>query len=313
MPCPATGPPTAWSSPLVDARTAWTADTRQRHVARRSWGSQVAHRRSRRLPQQLHPRGRRDPDPAPTMAGRRAAPPLGGRSPASRPRSIHRWRAGRRRCPQDPAPRWSVAAAPGTTGPPWTARDPGSGPRAEAPPRTERRPSRHRPSPSPTAVGRPNRAAGCAAVGISTGRSSSGPGPGVHSSAPLPDRSSSDPAPPAAATLAPAAAAAAVASAAALSVRACAASRRAQAWNVGQTGNALERQYASWWASARGAGSASAKQRWRWSGRSARASRSSSNATKGHAGEPSMLVCPRSVIPGMIPAHHAGAPESSHV
>ena len=37
-----------------------------------------------------------------------------------------------------------------------------------------------------------------------------------------------------------------------------AASRRAQSWNVGQTGNALERQYASWWASARGAGRASA-------------------------------------------------------
>ena len=30
--------------------------------------------------------------------------------------------------------------------------------------------------------------------------------------------------------------------------RACAASRRAQSWNVGQTGKALERQYASWWA-----------------------------------------------------------------
>ena len=37
-----------------------------------------------------------------------------------------------------------------------------------------------------------------------------------------------------------------------------AASRRAQSWNVGQTGNALERQYASWWASARGAGVGSA-------------------------------------------------------
>ena len=31
--------------------------------------------------------------------------------------------------------------------------------------------------------------------------------------------------------------------------RACAASRRAQSWNVGQTGNALDRQYASWCAS----------------------------------------------------------------
>ena len=40
--------------------------------------------------------------------------------------------------------------------------------------------------------------------------------------------------------------------------RACAASRRAQAWNVGQTGKALERQYASWWASARAAGRTSA-------------------------------------------------------
>ena len=40
--------------------------------------------------------------------------------------------------------------------------------------------------------------------------------------------------------------------------RACAASRRAQAWNVGQTGNALERQYASWWASARADGRTSA-------------------------------------------------------
>jgi hypothetical protein len=37
-----------------------------------------------------------------------------------------------------------------------------------------------------------------------------------------------------------------------------AASRRAQSWNVGQTGKALERQYASWWASARGAGWTSA-------------------------------------------------------
>ena len=36
--------------------------------------------------------------------------------------------------------------------------------------------------------------------------------------------------------------------------RACAASRRAQSWNVGQTGNALDRQYASWCATARGAG-----------------------------------------------------------
>ena len=35
---------------------------------------------------------------------------------------------------------------------------------------------------------------------------------------------------------------------------ACAASRRAQSWKVGQTGNARERQYASWWARARGAG-----------------------------------------------------------
>ena len=40
----------------------------------------------------------------------------------------------------------------------------------------------------------------------------------------------------------------------AASSRARAASRRAQSWNVGQTGNALERQYASWWARARGAG-----------------------------------------------------------
>ena len=42
------------------------------------------------------------------------------------------------------------------------------------------------------------------------------------------------------------------------SPRACAASRRAQSWNVGQTGNALERQYASWCAAARGDGTSSA-------------------------------------------------------
>src|SRR5829696_3005637 len=35
--------------------------------------------------------------------------------------------------------------------------------------------------------------------------------------------------------------------------RAAAASRLAQSWKVGQTGNAEDRQYASWWASARGA------------------------------------------------------------
>ena len=39
---------------------------------------------------------------------------------------------------------------------------------------------------------------------------------------------------------------------------ACAASRRAQSWKIGQTGNAAARQYASWWASARGAGGVSA-------------------------------------------------------
>ena len=55
-----------------------------------------------------------------------------------------------------------------------------------------------------------------------------------------------------------AAAAAEAAAAAADASRARAASRRAQSWNVGQTGNALERQYASWWARARGAGRASA-------------------------------------------------------
>ena len=37
-----------------------------------------------------------------------------------------------------------------------------------------------------------------------------------------------------------------------------AASRRAQSWNVGQTGNEPERQYASWWAKALGAGGESA-------------------------------------------------------
>jgi hypothetical protein len=84
--------------------------------------------------------------------------------------------------------------------------------------------------------------------------------------------------------------------------RACAASRRAQSWNVGQTGNADERQYASWCANARGAGTASAKQRWRWSGRSARSSRSSSNATKGQVDDPSALGSPRSDIGSMIPA-----------
>ena len=83
--------------------------------------------------------------------------------------------------------------------------------------------------------------------------------------------------------------------------RACAASRRAQSWKVGQTGNALDRQYASWWASARGAGGDSAKQRWRWSGLVERPSRSSPNATNGQAGAPSMLGSPRSVIRPMIP------------
>src|SRR5262249_22500694 len=81
--------------------------------------------------------------------------------------------------------------------------------------------------------------------------------------------------------------------------RACAASRRAQSWNVGHTGNALERQYASWWASARGAGVTSAKQRWRWSGLDDRSSRSSSNAMKGQAGGPSPVI-PRSLIVPMV-------------
>ena len=84
--------------------------------------------------------------------------------------------------------------------------------------------------------------------------------------------------------------------------RACAASRRAQSWNVGQTGNALDRQYASWCATARGAGGDSAKQRWRWSGLVDRPSRSSPNATNGQAGAPSMPGSARSVIPRMIPA-----------
>jgi len=44
----------------------------------------------------------------------------------------------------------------------------------------------------------------------------------------------------------------------AASSRARAASRFAQSWNVGQTGNAEDRQYASWWARARGAGCDSA-------------------------------------------------------
>ena len=83
--------------------------------------------------------------------------------------------------------------------------------------------------------------------------------------------------------------------------RACAASRRAQSWNVGQTGNALDRQYASWCATARGAGGDSAKQRCRWSGLVDRPSRSSPKATNGQAGAPSMLGSPRSVIRAMIP------------
>ena len=37
-----------------------------------------------------------------------------------------------------------------------------------------------------------------------------------------------------------------------------AASRLAQSWNTGQAGNPDERQYASWWARARGAGGVSA-------------------------------------------------------
>ena len=70
----------------------------------------------------------------------------------------------------------------------------------------------------------------------------------------------------------------------------------------GRPGSAEERQYASWCASARGAGGDSAKHRWRWSGLVARASRSSPNATNGHAGAPSMPGSPRSVIGRMIPA-----------
>src|SRR5512146_12456 len=86
------------------------------------------------------------------------------------------------------------------------------------------------------------------------------------------------------------------------SPRAWAASRRAQSWKVGQTGKALDRQYASWCATARGAGSGSAKHRWRWSGLVERDSRSSSNATNGQAGAPSMLGSPRSVIAKLMPA-----------
>lgn len=110
--------------------------------------------------------------------------------------------------------------------------------------------------------------------------------------------SSSAPSGPSAVALipAPTAAAAASSSTGAWPGVACAASRRAQSWNVGHTGNADERQYASWCASARGAGLGSAKHRCRWSGRSARASRSSSKATNGQAGEPSAPGSPRSVI-----------------
>ena len=49
-----------------------------------------------------------------------------------------------------------------------------------------------------------------------------------------------------------------------------AASRRAQSTKVGQPANDTERQYAAWWASARGAAGLSAKHLWRWSGPGAR-------------------------------------------
>src|SRR6476646_2057094 len=95
--------------------------------------------------------------------------------------------------------------------------------------------------------------------------------------------------------------------------RAWAASRRAQSWKVGHTGKADERQYASWCARARGAAGDSAKHRWRWSGLVDRASRSSPNATNGHAGAPSMPGSPRSVIGRMIPAgHRQRHPRSGH-
>jgi len=49
-----------------------------------------------------------------------------------------------------------------------------------------------------------------------------------------------------------------------------AASRRAQSTKVGQPANEPDRQYAAWWARARGAAGLSAKHRWRWSGPGAR-------------------------------------------
>ena len=107
---------------------------------------------------------------------------------------------------------------------------------------SRRRRRRRRPS---TAAGPPSRAAGCGAAAAAAGcrcraragprRSSGGRGWLTGSS-----RGGSS------------------ASSSASSARAIAASRRAQSWNVGQTGNAEERQYASWCASARGAGRGSA-------------------------------------------------------
>ena len=147
---------------------------------------------------------------------------------------------------------------------------------------------------SPMAAARPSRAADSGPAAGPTGRPAAGRPDvvvvRVHATGRRPVAAA------AATPAAPAPAAAADASA-----RACAASRRAHSWNVGQTGNALDRQYASWWASARGAGGDSAKQRCRWSGLVARESRSSPNATNGQAGAPSMLGSPRSVIRAMIP------------
>ena len=157
---------------------------------------------------------------------------------------------------------------------------PGVGLRLHPMPLQRPRPRRHR---QPTVAARPNPAAGSAERadrvrigrrGVDLGPSSDGGSGGDGARGGL----GSIPAP-----------------------RACAASRRAQSWNVGQTGNALDRQYASWCATARGAGGDSAKQRCRWSGLVDRPSRSSPKATNGQAGAPSMLGSPRSVIRAMIP------------
>ena len=152
-----------------------------------------------------------------------------------RPRAIPGSLAGRRAGSRGPARRQPAPAAPHPPRPPPAAP---ARPAGTGRPGRWRRPVTRRIAPRPF-LDRTLVASAVPGIVVGVGRSPSSDAPAGSGS----ERS----------TVAPAGVGVGVPPA-----RACAASRRAHSWNVGQTGKALERQYASWCASARGAGSGSA-------------------------------------------------------